>query len=368
MSDEIKTVEVPDVAEPVAAEVPTRDELKEKGWSASELESAEKRGMIDKKEPAKKEEKQEAPKAEEKEAEPSEPQKQEPKRGSLPDFTFKTPEQEKAFLDAFGPGTPPRAMYFRMKHERERRQALEAERDRAMLEAQMLRDQLPKKQEQPQIDENGQEIDPDDKPLTRRQLLEMQREAQEENERQRKELESKAMRAAEAQKMHEEYARSVYPDFDDALKFAGEIAQKIDILPDEKTRRRALKLMADFKDAVANAADLELDDFNAADIAYEIGRLHPSYGKQANGQAAESPTGNLRPDTKANGGLTPEQMKRIEANTQRRASSASIPGNGAKRTVSVDEITIKDVLKMSADQRDRFRRDHPEKMAQLLRG
>ena len=59
------------------------------------------------------------------------------KGSDLPDFTM-TPAQEKVFLETFGAGTAPRAMYFRMKNERQARQRAEAERDRVALELQTV--------------------------------------------------------------------------------------------------------------------------------------------------------------------------------------------------------------------------------------
>lgn len=58
---EKEVVEIQDVETPKVTEAPSRDDLKAKGWSARELEAAEKRGMI-----PKKEKKEEAPKETEK--------------------------------------------------------------------------------------------------------------------------------------------------------------------------------------------------------------------------------------------------------------------------------------------------------------
>jgi hypothetical protein len=98
-------------------------------------------------------------------------------------------------------------------------------------------------------------------------------------------------------------------------------------------------------------------------IAYEIGQLHPSYGQRAekNGEF-------VKPEPKANGGLTPDKMKRIEENTLRRASSASVSGGGGRRAVSPDDVSLADLNRMTATQRLSFREKHPDQYAKLLRG
>lgn len=381
MSDENKTattIEIDAPATPETAKViaPTRDDLKAKGWSPKELESAEKRGMISKKEEKKPEEK----KAEEAEVaanpggtdqvpEKVEPKKEAPKRNTLPDFTFQTPEQEKAFLDAFGAGTPQRAMYFRMKNERHARQAAEA-RTRE-LEAQLQALQAGKVERKVEVDAEGNEIDPDDKPLTAKALKEIQQREAEQQAKQEQERLERARIVTEAQRSQEEYARTALPDFDNVVELAKDVMQNLDALVPEKWRQgRVLDLIQKLQIAAANADKLGIDEYNAAFIAHEIGQFHPEYGKAANGHGAETHTDGKseRPESKVNGGLTPEQMKRMEANTQRRASSASIPAGGGKRTVSVDDVTVVDLNKMSFSERSRFREKHPEKYAKLLRG
>jgi hypothetical protein len=64
----------------------------------------------------------------------------------------------------------------------------------------------------------------------------------------------------------------------------------------------------------------------------------------------------------------PEKMKRIEANTQRRTSSASISGGGSQRSIAASEMTINDFVKLNAEQRIKFREKYPEKYAEIARG
>jgi hypothetical protein len=361
---ETEVIEVKEIVEdvkPIEA-APTRQELKEKGWSKSEMDAAEKRGMIGKPEGEEKKE----PEAKKTEVIPEKKEEPIDRRSgqALPEFTFKTPEQEKAWLDAFGPGTEQRAMYFRMKNERLSRQKAEQERDRMALELQMQKDSKLKLEDQPETDENGNVIDPEEKPLTMRQLREMQKAEQDALNKQQEDLRNRSTKVSEAFKIQEDYAKSILPDFDDTVRLAAELVQDTAMIPEAWKQKKVLKLIKDLQITAATADQYDIDDYNSSMIAYEIGQLHPKYG-----QKADPPNGTKKVDPKANGSLTPEQMKRIEENTQRRTSSASLPGSSnGRRTVSIDELTIKDVLNMTPEARYKLKRDHPEKMAKLMRG
>ena len=350
------------------AKPPTRDELKAGGWSVREMDAAEKHGMVskpDEKSPAKEEEK------------PKEAQVQEPKAdakppqavASLPDFTM-APDKEKVFTDSFGPGTTARGLYFRMKNERQARQAAEAERDRITAEKKALEVQLEALKAAPpekEVDENGNVISQEDKPLTLRQLEEREKQKAEEFSKQQAEFNERASRVTQAQKDQEEYARSLFQDFDDTVKRATAVIQNLDALvPEHWKQEKVLRLVRDLQVAAARADQIGVDDYNAALIAYEIGQFHPEHGKPGNGSEPKKTGPEAGP--KADGGLTPEQMKRVEENTQRRASSASIPAGGGKRTVTPEEVTLADIVGMTAAQRLNFREKHPERYAKLLRG
>lgn len=369
MSDVIQaTVEVPEVKMVSAPVVPTREDVKARGWTKAEIDSAEKRGLIAKE---KKEEEKVEPKAEEKKADVVEPVKEveakavEPKVAdrrvsSIPEWN-PTPEQEKALSSILPPGDPMRGLYFRMKNERTARQNIQAqlEKERAAreeLEAKLNGSKVA------QGDEFGIE-DPEDKPLTVKAWKEIQLREQEEKAKRDQEINSRAAAIAEAQRSQEEYAKEIYPDFDDVVIKAKEVIKNLDAIPEPWKRAKAVKLFKELQVAAANADSLGLDDYNGAMIAYEIGQLHPSHGQKAeqNGEV-------LKPEPKANGGHTPEQMKRIEENTLRRASSASVAGGSGRRVVSAEDVTLADINKMDTRQRLSFREKYPDQYARLLRG
>ena len=359
----------PEVIQKTEPKVPTKEDLKATGWSKEELESAEKRGMIQKEDPKKQEsDAPELPLGEKKE----DPQKANEKpKSSLPDFTFKTPEQEKAFMDAFGPGTPQRGIYFRMKNERKERQRAEQERDRILSEKKALEDRIraleSNRVEPPaQTDENGNPIDPDAAPLTKKEFLELQEKQRQDQIRIENETRAKGQIVADSLRDQEEYMKSIHPDYDKTVNMAKEVLNNLDeLVEDPKVRSKVIRMVRDLQIAAANADQYGIEDYNAADISYEIGKLHPNYGKEsANGEKSDT-NGHIDTPDKANGSrLSPDQMKRIEQNTQRRNSSASIPG-GSRRVISADDVTIADLLKMSPDQRLKFRQNHPDKYAKL---
>lgn len=353
---EEKTVEVTDSTAPEAAAapvLPTPAEMKAQGWSAKEIESAQKRGMVAEKVEDKK---PEAKPAEVKppEAKPAdEPAKP---KSSLPNFDM-TPEQEKVFFETFGPGTAPRAMYVGMKAERRSRQIAEQRLRDLEIENRTLKE-IPKPAGP--VDDMG--VDLEDQPLTLRQLKELQKLEAEAAQKAALENASRSTEVVAAQTEQEEYARGIYADFDATVLLAKEVLTNLDeIVPEKWRQTKAVKLARDLQVAAANADKFGLDEYHAAMIAYELGQLHPKYGKTE--PPAPKPAA-----PKVDGNLNPEQMKRVEKNTQLRSASAAIPAGGGKRTMSVDDIDLKTLNGMPYAERKSFREKHPEKYARLMRG
>jgi hypothetical protein len=367
-----ETFEVPETEVKAETVIPTRDELRSKGWSADELASAEKRGMVATKKKPEEEEKTEEVKTEAAPVEAQDKKPEEKAKTALPDFTM-TAEQEKVFLDSFGPGTPQRGLYFRMKNERQQRQIESearkaAEKRAAELEAQVKAYEAAKPKE---VDELGDPIDPEEKPMTLKQFREMQKAEAEEIMKRQEEEQSRTRVITEAQTTQEEYARSLYPDFDETIEKSKDLLKNLETrVPEKWKQAQIISLVKDLQRAAANADKIDLDDNHAAHIAYAIGKLHPDYGSTAkpHGDASDN-DGKSNDPKKANGGrLTPEQMKRIEENTQRRASSASVQGGGGNRVISVDDVDASTLNKMYYAERQKFRSKHPDRYASLIRG
>ena len=354
--------------------VPTRDELKSKGWTAKELESAEKRGMISKTEKKEVEKKDSDSvltkdgKIEDKKTEEKTEEKVEKRLdGRLPNFVL-TPEQETVFKQTFGEGTQQWAMYVGMKKERQARQQAEKERDQIILKQKLLEDEIQEiKTGKPtqELDENGNPIDPEEKPLTMKQLKELQKKQQEDLDKEQTEKQQHVNKVANAQKDQEDYAKTIFPDFDEKVKLASKFANELDKYDIPQWKQvKIQKLFRDLQVTAAQADKLGIDDYNASMIAYELGEIASEYVKDGTSEL----DGKKSDPNKVNGGLTPEQMKRIEQNTQRRTSSASIPGGGGRRTVSPDEVTLKDLNGMTSEQRQSFKKNYPARFIKLLRG
>lgn len=378
--DEASMVEVPDNAAPVAAPARSREELQEAGWTEEEIARADKRGMLGKPAatakapekpaaPPKKEEAAPAAAAEEEEEAPAPPKKDEAapkpaKAGGLPDFTF-TPEEEAGVVKLFGKRHPARAFYFRTKNERQSRQ--KAERELADLKGKLAgKPPAPAAEALPEGEDEAEL----DKPLTARMLREIKAREQEEARRQDEERRGRAQALEAAHADQEEYGRSAYEDFEPTVGLARDVMQNYEALfPDKIQQQKVLALMQELKQAAYNADRLGLDDRHAAHIAYEIGQLHPKYG-QAPAPAGEEPIKDGPPKAvpKASGGFKPETLKRIETNTQRKASSASIPAGSGKRVVLAEEVTASDLLAMDYKKRAAFRKQHPVQYAKLTRG
>jgi len=363
MSEEAENTATIEVSAPesVQESKPTREALKEAGFSKEELDLAEKHGKVEV-----------VTKPEEKKAEAVEEVKTEPvlderRKNTWPDMKDLTPEQLESLTKVFPVGSPQRGLVDRLKTERRMRQEERSKNQQYETRIKELEARVtpPSKE----VDEAGNEIDPLDKPLTRRELQQMEEDARAQREKQQSEMSEKQARIADVLEEQEQYAMDAFPDFKRSIELATEIKQRgLALITDPTAQKLARKLFRDLQHAGMHADELTEDDLNAAEITQEIAKLHPSYGKKAaNGDTAESHDGSSKPDTQANGGLrfTPEAMKRMEANTQRRASSASIPGSGGRRTVSADDVTLEDLSRMTSEKRIAFREKHPEKYAEL---
>ncbi len=384
--------------EPVKEAI-TKEQAVEAGWSEAEIKQAEERKMFTSKEEqdgldAEKKKAEEAKKSEEarkakgtteeeeekKKAEAGEKgkagestqEKRQVSRGQ--DFELSEADQVE-FEKVFKPGSNVHGLYRGMRSQRTRAQVAERERDDLLIKNKMLEknqaglnDRLTKL-ELPGA-EGEEEGDPEDKPLTMRALKNL------EKERDLKRKENKAVSdqqtdsLSEAMKEQEEFAKSEYPNYTEVVAL-GEDVVKGKVKLDPVTQKKVLKLKRDLVSAAENADKFTIDDYNIADIAYELGSLHPDFSK-----AGENPSGKNADQTNQNGdnternnrGQTPDKIKRIEKNAQRRNSSASISGGGGSRVVSPEDVTLEDANAMSAEQRDQFKKEHPREWNKIVRG
>lgn len=368
MSEE-QQIEVAEQSPAPAAvqEKPTRDEvIKERGWSKDEADKAEKFGML---------------RTEEKPKEPKEPVKadavkpeaaapvvparreEDRKRGGNPELNL-TAEQEAKLREIVPGGVS--GILSEVKRERalKQRWRTEAEQFKARLEV------LEKGAAKPAVTVEGDAPD-EDAPLTLRQIKAMQDKAAEDYRKAQEETQTRGNRLSEAQKTHEELARATYDDFEDVAKLATDLVQNLDkYAPAGKQRAKVLKAYTDFMAAAKNADGIDPEnDLTEADLAYELGKLHPNFGKNASdGSKADDGTQPEISPTDGTGDHTPDRLKKLEAITQRRASSASIPGGNGRRTVSPSEVTLDHLNRMTREQRASFKEKYPDRHNKLLRG
>ena len=249
-----------------------------------------------------------------------------------------------------------------MKSERKRRQTSETRITALEAENAALK-KTPAPAIDPEYDEEGKEINPDDKPVTMKLLREERaREAKTQlavEDEQRGQTE----RINSAVRDQEEYAKTVYgaEKFDDAMDKANALLKDPSLVSEPWKQAKLKGLFKELQRAHADADKLGVEDYTAAHIGVEIGQLHPEYGKEP------KKTGDVS-DPKANGGLSPEAMKRIEKNAQRKPSSASVSAGGGVRTVAPQDVTAQMLVNMSSAKRMAFRDKYPDIYSKVVHG
>lgn len=375
------TPEVALVPEPKAPAAPpsnaapkrSREELVKEGWSPAELKLAEDAGEISpeaKKEPAA------APRVAKKEgeAEAESPEKTPeaapiPKpgkpAGGIPDMVL-TPDQEAQFVKLFPEGSPQHGLYFYGKKERRERQRLAQENEE--LKRQLKDRTLVKDEPAPE----GEDAELD-KPLTARMLRELQDKEEKKRQQAHEQQRDRVKVVTAAQKDQEDYAKTVYTDFLPTVELAKDVMQNFETLfPEKWKQEKAVSLMQGLQRAALEADRFGLEDYHAAHIAHEIGRMHPKYGK-ASAPAGEEPKSETPANTgpknpKAPSSQSLATLKRIQENTQRRPSSASVPSGDGGRALVPGEVTAEMLDGMTSKDREAFRDANPTEYAELMRG
>lgn len=315
----------------------TESEMKEGGFSPQEIEMAKKQNILKKPE--------DKPKVEVKK---DEEKKETPKTEVLNIEEIESdPVKEQEHIRDFNANE--KALYFRQKKERQKRQKAEAERDQLAIKVKYLEEKK-KNEEGETPKEDGlsfedilKEDNPadEDRPLTLKDLKKLQ----EENEKKLKEdSEKKQERAAVLQEKLQDLetnAKEKYEDFDNVADLTTDILKNADKLfaDDKKTLAKVKFKVNEFLRATANADQFSADEYNPADMCYEIGLMHPNYGKDNANKG------------KQDDGLTIDQIKKIERNASRR-SSASLDGGGggSKTVVSMKDITLEQAARLPTAQ------------------
>lgn len=278
-------------------------------------------------------------------------------------------EEEHELVSGFNKNE--RGLYFRQKEERKKRQAAEMERDFVKTKVKALEDELqslkqnkaapepePEAEEEIDLFEGKEDTDfmtvAEVKAYEKRKAEAAQKRAEAEKKRAEAQANAERSKLLEIDKKYtslEDGARQRYEDFDAVMKLSKEILKdpKAVFGDDKKKLAKAISLgralIAEF-----NNLDNVDPDYNATDLSYELGQLHPKYKSEEVLEGEEE-------------NLSDEKMSRLLKNSEKRKSSASV--TGARRIVSTDDITLADVAKMTQEEYSKLPKDVRER---LLRG
>lgn len=242
-----------------------------------------------------------------------------------------TPEKEEALVRDFNANE--KKLYWERKKERIKRQEAQREKEltaiqlsAAKREIELLKNSQPKsvedsEEQEPEVNEDDERI------MTVGEFKRMQKAKAEEAEK----TNAQAQAIIKRVEVQEVEAKAKYADYDDVTLLAAEM----------------IKTNPAYRRVLAEAANDPNE--NVAEVAYNIGRLHPKYGKT------------VEPVKKTE----TKQIDRAIKNSEKRVTSASVSGGGGKSAVSEADLSVEDVAKMSPveygklskDTRDRILRE-----------
>ena len=342
-----------DETEPVEDVMPTEEEAGqgEGALSAKEIEMAKEQKLF--REPEKKEEKKEPePKLEKKPEEKKEDVKQIKPDEELSD------EEEFNRLREFNSNE--KALYFKHKRERRKRQDAERERDTAKARQEIYEKELrlakenietiktgKKSEQESKGDDDLDKILEDDekKDEKRDEKKYITQEDLDKREKERSDAEQATV--ARAKKLNErliEQEKEVLafnPDYKEVTDLAKEIITKPDEIFKENPRiiGRVKELVKRMYSTAGRAMEEE-QDYTAAEIFYEIGQLHPK-AKDV-GKKPKTADGDAQSAEKKE-----SDIERMLENSRKKGSSASVGSGGGLRHISVNDITPEEAARLS---------------------
>jgi hypothetical protein len=224
-----------------------------------------------------------------------------------------SPEKEEALVKDFNANE--KKLYWERKKERIKRQEAQREKEltaiqlsAAKREIELLKTSKPKSVEDSDTEE--QQVDEDDERImTVGEFKRMQKAKAEEAEKTNAQAQS-IIKRVEVQEVE---AKAKYADYDAVTLLAAEM----------------IKTNPAYRRVLTEAANDPNE--NVAEVAYNIGRLHPKYGKTAQAEP--------KAETK--------QIDRAIKNSQKRVTSASVSGGGGNSAVTEGDLSVEDVAQMS---------------------
>ncbi|MCP3684359.1 MAG: hypothetical protein GY861_16905 [bacterium] len=203
-----------------------------------------------------------------------------------------------------------KALYFKNKVEKKKRQEAQKERDELREKLDTLKDSS---LSQKKIDKITKLLREDTDNLTIEALNGIINEQVEVKEEPTVDTGNLQQKVAAKVTFAEKMGRSQYEDFDDLVKLAGEVFNT-------KTRyQKQFDLML---------TDDNIDELEIVDFVVDIAKLNKNYGKKE-----------INPTVK-------KKVDRVLNNSKKKVSSASVSGAGGRRVVSEDELTCADAHKL----------------------
>ena len=340
MSQEQVTVEVPEQETPAApakTEAMTEAEATKQGLSAAEIKAGKEHGLIIEDKPAKKADK---PTKDDKDWDGSEDEEdaegadEGEESEDAEDAEDKTPEdaadedldpeEEAKLIKGYNPNE--KRLYWEAKKERLKRQGAQRESEHTKIklaaaerEIAALKKGAKKPDAEGDEDKEGAEGEEDEeRVMTVGEFKKMMKEQNAANAQRNKEAQATIVRLEQ----QEAEFKTDHPDFDEVAELAKEMMDK---------NPRYAKMM------VASAAD---PNENTAEFVYNLGQLHPKYKKGGKAKAAEQEE---EADPKGK-----QKVDKAIKNAEKRQSSATVAGGGAKKIVSEDDLTLEEAARLPA--------------------
>jgi len=331
-TEQVATVVIDEPKENAPAEELTREAVEKAGFTPEEIAMAEKQGMIKKPAEPSDADKKKAD-AEAKETADNEKKATEEKEKALlnkkdEDLTL---EEEHEKVAKYNPNE--KALYFKQKKERLKRQ--EAQNERDLLKIKTAEQDKELADLKKKVAELNGEIIPDEEDPNRiitaaelKKELDKKDKAKKDEDIQEQEKREKAKTKLES---ISKIGKKKYTDFDKTMGLAKEV-----LATQLEKSARARALHETYLSAIVlsdNEGTAESEEL-VADIAYEIGKLHPDY--KAGTSASDKNKAKIKSE-KAN-------LEKILANKEKQKSSAAIGGSGGgQRVISEDDLTPQDI-------------------------
>lgn len=255
------------------------------------------------------------------------------------------------------------ALYFKWKSDKKERQKAQAERDLVTIKEKTLREELNKSREAGELTQGKlkkindllsgdpdditveaiqeilqstvakKEIVEDEKPLTKKDLLEIEQ-AKEEKQ---KQLSESSKQFVKRMTDLEDYGKTKFENYDEIILLAKEVIDgkiEIDDVVDHKDIARKFITMIE---------DVDVDEEQIASYVLKIAKKNPKFGKKS--EEVKDPVKGKESKKVSDG-----DIEKIIKNAGKTQTSAAVSGGNGRRVVNVNDISLEDAGKLSLDE------------------